>query len=379
VSIDPVTVTLDWNPSTSPLGHELEYLVEVDDASDFSSINHTSGWISGTSWIVTVAQGKTWYWRVRSRDAVIPQLLSDWSADDDFTISTAEAPPAPTLTPEGDVNDTEPVTVTLEWSTETCPDGDPTEYYVEIDDASDFSSPINSGWISNTTWDVTLATAATWYWRVKARDSVHTDAVSGWSTVDDFEVTGIGTHGGSRSCYGCHGHDDGWKGRSYYGSTIGHSVHTEDDVDDLKGPFVSCNSCHNITDVDGEYYKEITIQSSQVEEDLTDFPMLFKTTDTDLRTTGNGGHVYSDDGYDIVLADGIGNKLSHKIMKYDGTTGEFAAWVKVPSVSSSVDTTIRMYYGDSDIVDSTEDAEGVWDTNYIGVWHLEEERMLLLI
>ena len=366
VSIEPVTVTLEWNASTSPLGHALEYEVQVDDASDFSSINHTSGWISGTSWSVTVAQGKTWYWRVRARDQVIPQL------DDEFTITTAEAPPAPTLTPEGDVSDTEPVLVTLEWSTEDCPDGDLTEYYVEIDDNGSFSSPINSGWISTATWDVTLATEATWYWRVKARDSVHTDAVSGWSTpTDDFEVTGISEHGGNKSCNVCHGHDDGWGGNNYYGTTITHSTHTENDADDLKGPFVSCSNCHTVS-VGGEYYKDITIQSSEVEEDLEDFPMLFETTDADLKTTGNGGHVYSDEGYDIVFADGSGKKLSHEIIKYDGTTGEYGAWVKVPNISSSADTTIRMYYGDSDITETTEDAADVWDS-YAGVWHMEED------
>jgi hypothetical protein len=230
VSIDPETVTLEWGGSTSPLGHALEYLVQVDDDSDFSSINHTSGWISSMNWSVTVAQGKTWYWRVRARDQVIPQLLSDWSADDDFTITTAAPPPVPTLTDEGNVSDTGSVTVTLEWSTETCPDGDPTEYYVEIDDASDFSSPITSGWISATTWDVTLATTATWYWRVKARDSVHTDAVSSWSAVDTFDVDVSGPHGGGASCNTCHGHDDGWNGNNYYGTTVTHSTHTEDDA-----------------------------------------------------------------------------------------------------------------------------------------------------
>ena len=371
VSIDPENVKLEWNASTSPLGHALEYVVQVDDASDFSSINHTSGWISATTWNITLAQEKTWHWRVRARDVVIPQLLSDWSLPDQFTISTAGAPPAPTLTPEPNVNGTGPVTVTLEWSTVTCPDLDPVQYYVEIDNDSDFSSPMTSGWLSNTTWDVTLATATTWRWRVKARDSVHTDAVSPWSTADDFAVTGITEHGGNRSCVACHGHDDGWKGNNYYGTTFSHSTHTENDTDDFKGPLVSCNSCHTVS-VGGAYYKDITIQSSKVEEDLTDFPVLFTTTDADLKTTGNGGHVYSDNGYDIVFADGSGNKLSHEIITYEKTTGEYAAWIKIPNVLSGTNTTIRMYYGDADITESTEDTDGVWDS-YAGVWHLEED------
>ena len=95
-------------------------------------------------------------------------------------------------------------------------------------------------------------------------------------------MTGITEHGGNKSCNLCHGHDDGWNGNNYYGTTATHSTHTENDGDDLKGPFVSCNTCHAVS-VGGEYYKDITIQSSEVEEDLEDFPMLFMTTDADLK------------------------------------------------------------------------------------------------
>jgi hypothetical protein len=59
--------------------------------------------------------------------------------------------------------------------------------------------------------------------------------------------------------------------------------------------------------------------------------------------------------------------------------GEAWLWTKVPSVSSTADTTLYLYY-DGDHVDNTAyvgdtgstPAKNVWDSNYKGVWHLTE-------
>ncbi len=61
-----------------------------------------------------------------------------------------------------------------------------------------------------------------------------------------------GGTGGGTGCEPCHGHDAGYEyspglfsqGR---GSTWSHSTHTENDVDDLKGPALACAACHNTT------------------------------------------------------------------------------------------------------------------------------------
>jgi len=182
----PVSVTLDWNLVTCPDGDPVQYYVEIDDASNFSSPNYTSGWISGTSWTVSVESSGTWYWRVAARDAVHTDAVSPWSTADSFIIYGP--PPASTLIDEPDIVSPVPVDITLQWNSVTCPDGDSAEYYVEIDDASDYSSPnYTSSWISGTSWIVSLPTATTWYWRVKARDAIHTDLISSWST-DSFVI-----------------------------------------------------------------------------------------------------------------------------------------------------------------------------------------------
>jgi hypothetical protein len=65
-------------------------------------------------------------------------------------------------------------------------------------------------------------------------------------------LNGFG-HGGATpggDCIECHGHDAGYEysagehseGKGTYAS---HSTHTEDDSDDLKGPFIDCDICHD--------------------------------------------------------------------------------------------------------------------------------------
>jgi len=115
------------------------------------------------------------------------------------------------------------------------------------------------------------------------------------------------------------------------------------------------------------YRKPITINSSQVDSDLTNFPILVNITDTDLRDDAQV------DGDDItfILYYGSTIQLNHEIELFNGTTGELVAWVNVTTLNSSSDTVIYMYYGNSSC-SSQENIVGVWDSNYVGVWHLNE-------
>jgi hypothetical protein len=134
------------------------------------------------------------------------------------------------------------------------------------------------------------------------------------------------------------------------------------------------------------YHKSITVQSGNVSNGpLTNFPMLVSVTDPNLATTANGGHVASynagtNDPWDIVFlalddttCGGSGTapcKLNHEIETYVASTGQLVAWVRVPSINNG--TVIYMYYGNSCMASSTQNASGVWDSNYKGVWHLKE-------
>ncbi|MHA2404949.1 MAG: LamG-like jellyroll fold domain-containing protein, partial [Candidatus Kariarchaeaceae archaeon] len=69
-----------------------------------------------------------------------------------------------------------------------------------------------------------------------------------------------------------------------------------------------------------------------------------------------------------------GTKLAHEIERFtqNSTHGELTAWVKIPELLSSEDTIISMYFGNSEIFDQ-ENPLVVWDSNYMGVWHLSDD------
>jgi hypothetical protein len=112
-----------------------------------------------------------------------------------------------------------------------------------------------------------------------------------------------------------------------------------------------------------KYRKKITIDYTKVEDDETDFPFLVSHTDTDLAKALASG-------YDIVFTDASGNKLPHEIEKFDNTTGELVAWVKVPSLSSTEDTEIYIYYGNSNSPDQ-QDPDNVWADDSKAVYHFK--------
>jgi len=111
--------------------------------------------------------------------------------------------------------------------------------------------------------------------------------------------------------------------------------------------------------------KLITLSSSQVPNDLTNFPILINITDTDLRDDAQS------DGDDIVFTDSSGNKLNHEIENYTSGTGNLIAWINVTSLSSSSDTQIYIYYGNSGC-SSQQNVASTWDSGYVGVWHFND-------
>jgi parallel beta-helix repeat protein len=78
------------------------------------------------------------------------------------------------------------------------------------------------------------------------------------------------------------------------------------------------------------------------------------------------------DGDDILftLADGI-TQVPHEIEAFTQASGDLVAWVKLDIVAG-VDQTIYMYYGNAS-AGNQEDLSGLWDADYRGVWHLNED------
>ena len=118
--------------------------------------------------------------------------------------------------------------------------------------------------------------------------------------------------------------------------------------------------------------KTITVDHTKVSgtANLTSFPMLFSVTDLSLRTVSNGGAVGKADGTDLVFtaSDGV-TKLDYELESYNGSTGQVNAWVRLPALSPTTDSSLYVYYGNTSAGDQ-QNTTGVWDSNYKLVWHL---------
>ena len=113
-----------------------------------------------------------------------------------------------------------------------------------------------------------------------------------------------------------------------------------------------------------EYRKKIEISlNSEISSDLSNFPILVSVTDSDfIKATES-------DGTDIIFTANDGTtRLAHEIERYNTSTGEVIAWVKIPTLSASTGTDIYIYY--KGVVEI--DASSVWDDNYRLVYHLNQ-------
>lgn len=113
-----------------------------------------------------------------------------YAATQPFTVSVATAPATPVLIPQSGSNTgcTTSTAHTLAWNAVSVPDGDPAQYYVQLDTVATFNSANlkQSNWVSGTTWTTPVISNATWYWRVKSRDSLHPAAESAYSATGSF-------------------------------------------------------------------------------------------------------------------------------------------------------------------------------------------------
>lgn len=118
---------------------------------------------------------------------------------------------------------------------------------------------------------------------------------------------------------------------------------------------------------DYEYSKIIRIPASEVRgtEDHDDFPVFISLIDADLHDHARDG------GCDITFVQDstlLAFELEQFDIDHSATEAKLAAWVKVPSLSTTLDTVIELKYGQS--CGSYEDPTGVWGDDYELVWHM---------
>lgn len=117
------------------------------------------------------------------------------------------------------------------------------------------------------------------------------------------------------------------------------------------------------------YYKQLTIESDYISEDLTNFPVLVHIDeDEDMyeKVLSNLSDIAFFDSTQTV-------QFYHEVEYYSigGGVVDADVWVNVTSISASVDTIFYLYYGDSDGGYPTSYyPEYVWDSNFMMVHHM---------
>ena len=121
------------------------------------------------------------------------------------------------------------------------------------------------------------------------------------------------------------------------------------------------------------YRDVITISSSQIADDLSDFPVYVDMADfaaeffDDVKADGGDIRVTQSDGV---------TEVPREIVAIDtgANTGEM--YFKAPTLSSTTNATFYVYYANPAAseyaIDSTYGAENVWNAEYEGVYHLNE-------
>ncbi|RKX29852.1 MAG: hypothetical protein DRP46_06595, partial [Candidatus Zixiibacteriota bacterium] len=159
-------VYTDWGDAA---GADL-YELQIDSTIAFSAPVCDSSMTATNCDVADLQDGETYYWRVRAHNDV---GWGDWSLVRNFSVD-CQTPNAPAASAPGNGADNLVLPVTISWSSV----GDATNYRLQVDDTSDFASPIVDQTMSGTTYSPSgLDDGVTYYWRVSAGNDC------GWSAM----------------------------------------------------------------------------------------------------------------------------------------------------------------------------------------------------
>ncbi len=134
---------------------------------------------------------------------------------------------------------------------------------------------------------------------------------------------------------------------------------------------------------------KLTIDSSKIDGDLTYFPVLVTLSSGVGINSFDTTKVFDEVGSysnrkKITVTDSAENQLYTEIERWDHGNENAELWVKVPAIVSGTDTIFYLYYENTqgenttyigDIGDTP--AKNVWDSNFKGVWHLNDVEDIL--
>jgi hypothetical protein len=128
-----------------------------------------------------------------------------------------------------------------------------------------------------------------------------------------------------------------------------------------------------------KYTRTITIHPSQVPNDVTDFPFVFFGSSYGYLTSTGGKITDLTNQYDVgFFTDGTcTTRLDWERVVNSASTHQVAYWMRIPHLSSSSETAINVCYGNPSQTTDASNKNGVWDSHYKTVQHLNVQQGIL--
>ena len=116
---------------------------------------------------------------------------------------------------------------------------------------------------------------------------------------------------------------------------------------------------------DWAYKRKLTIDNTGITTELPSF-----TLGVHLDGTRIAYGKAKADGADVRVGDASGAFFPYEIEAWD-PSGTSILWVRVPSIPANAESDIWLYYGNPNATDG-QAAASVWDSDYVGVWHMAD-------
>jgi hypothetical protein len=108
----------------------------------------------------------------------------------------------------------------------------------------------------------------------------------------------------------------------------------------------------------------LSIDHNQIRGPLTNFTILAHISDPLISNNTQN------DGDDLVFLDDNNQRLPHEIESFNQATGTIIAWVKMPILTSTENTTCWLYFGNPTCINQ-EQVEDTWDDTFVSVYHMD--------
>lgn len=122
---------------------------------------------------------------------------------------------------------------------------------------------------------------------------------------------------------------------------------------------------------------KLSIDSGDVDSDLTDFPVLVYLSTSSGISSDDVSAVFDEVGADYnairFTSDDEETDLYYEVELWDEAGEEAWIWVKIPSVASDTDTDLYLYYDSTRDGSAYNSPEDVWDSNFKFVSHMQDD------